>query len=78
MLILSSPMLPCMHMRTPMHAHVQPVPHLASAAVAVMGGLLTLTSFLLLMALDYMPDIPSRCVPVAFEWADRLLVAVLC
>lgn len=28
-----------------------------------MGGLLTLTSFLLLMALDYMPDIPSRSTP---------------
>lgn len=36
------------------------MPTLAFAVVVVLGVLLTITAFLLLMALDYMPDIPSR------------------
>lgn len=35
-------------------------PVLASAVVVVLGLLLSITGFLLLMALEYMPDLPSR------------------
>jgi hypothetical protein len=35
---------------------------LASAVVVVLGLLLSITGFLLLMALEYMPDLPSRYV----------------
>jgi hypothetical protein len=40
-------------------------PVLASAVVVVLGLLLSITGFLLLMALEYMPDLPSRyvCAP---------------
>jgi hypothetical protein len=37
-------------------------PVLASAVVVVLGLLLSITGFLLLMALEYMPDLPSRYV----------------
>lgn len=41
---------------------LQDRPVLASAVVVVLGLLLSITGFLLLMALEYMPDLPSRCV----------------
>jgi hypothetical protein len=41
---------------------LQPRPVLASALVVVLGLLLSLTGFLLLMTLEYLPDLPSRCV----------------
>lgn len=56
---------------------LQPRPVLASAVVVVMGLLLSVTGFLLLMALEYLPDIASRCVhqwyslvlgPAAYAW----------
>lgn len=45
--------------------HLQHRPVLASAVVVVLGLLLSFTGFLLLMALEYMPDLPSRCAASA-------------
>lgn len=43
-------------------AALQLRPVLASALVVVLGLLLSVTGFLLLMALEYLPDLPSRWV----------------
>lgn len=51
----------------------QPRPVLASAVVVVLGLLLSVTGFLLLMTLEYLPDLPSRCVVVRV-----LLVLAVC
>jgi hypothetical protein len=50
---------PCM--RLPSWLSVaQRRPVLASAVVVVLGLLLSVTAFLLLLALEHMPDLPSR------------------
>ncbi|WIA28105.1 hypothetical protein OEZ86_010685 [Tetradesmus obliquus] len=45
---------------TPLHQALTLRPVLASALVVVLGLLLSVTGFLLLMALEYLPDLPSR------------------
>eukprot|EP00877_Chromochloris_zofingiensis_P005530 jgi/Chrzof1/14979/Cz09g23010.t1 len=53
----------------------KPMPTLAFAVVVVLGVLLTITAFLLLMALDYMPDIPSRILYCCLSLSCLLIAA---